>query len=118
MMADDLSAPLGLQAKRRQRKIKIPVPQIIAGALALFLGTFALWAIVADDPFGGEPIAVVPANLQLAAKPSDAAGAPPPTALADAAQHHDTQAAAPTAPPAASVPANGTTVTIIDGKTG
>jgi len=118
---DDLSAPLGLQSKRRRRKIKIPVPQIIAGVLALFLGMFVLWAVVADDPFGGEPFAVVPANLQIASKPSDAAGAPPPTALADAGQHHDMQAAAPATPatPAApSVPDNSTTVTIIDGKTG
>jgi uncharacterized protein len=119
MTADDLSAPLGLQSKRRRRKIKIPVPQIIAGVLALFLGVFVLWAVVADDPFGGEPVAVIPANLQLAAKPPDAPGAPPPpTALADASQNHDTQAAAPAPPAAPNVPANSTTVTIIDGKTG
>ncbi len=45
----------------------------MAGALALFLGVFVLWAIVADDPFGGEPMAVVPANLQVAAKTPDIA---------------------------------------------
>jgi len=124
MTADDLSAPLGLAPKRRRYRINIPVPKIIAGALALFLGAFVLWAVVADDPFGGEPIAVVPANLQLAAKPPDASGAPPPppTALSDAAQHHDIAAAAPAgtpAPaPAPAAPANTTTVTIIDGKTG
>jgi len=123
MTADDLSAPLGLQPKRRRRRINIPVPQIVVGALALFLGAFVLWAIVADDPFGGEPMAVVPANLQLAAKPPDAAGAPPPpTALADTTAHHDTTAAAalaaPPAPPAQAVPPDSTTVTIIDGKTG
>jgi polysaccharide deacetylase 2 family uncharacterized protein YibQ len=125
MTADDLSAPLGLTPKRRRPRINIPVPQIIAGVLAFFLGAFVLWAVVADDPFGGEPIAVVPANLQLAAKPPDASGAapPPPTALSDAATHHDlTAAAPPAAPPAAapapSAPANTTTITIIDGKTG
>jgi polysaccharide deacetylase 2 family uncharacterized protein YibQ len=122
MTADDLSAPLGLAPKRRRYRINIPVPKIIAGALALFLGAFVLWAVVADDPFGGEPIAVVPANLQLAAKPPDASGAPPPppTALSDAAQHHDIAAAAPAGPsaPAPAAPANTTTVTIIDGKTG
>ena len=65
-------------------------------------------------------MAVVPANLQLAAKPPDAAGAPPPpTALADTTAHHDTMAAAaPAAPPAQAVPPDSTTVTIIDGKTG
>jgi hypothetical protein len=128
MTADDLSAPLGLQPKRRRRKINIPVPQIIAGALALFLAAFVLWAVVADDPFGGEPIAAVPANLKIAAKPPDATSAPPPVASADAGQHQDIQAgtqvgmqAAPAIPPAPSavaVPANGATVTIIDGKTG
>src|ERR1700733_3899590 len=100
MTADDLSAPLGLTPKRRRYKINLPVPKIIAGALALFLGAFVLWAVVADDPFGGEPIAVVPANLQLAAKPPDASGAPPPTALSSATQHPDI-AAAPGGPPAA-----------------
>ena len=125
MTADDLSAPLGLQPKRRRRRINIPVPQIVVGALALFFGAFVLWAVVADDPFGGEPMAVVPANLQLAAKPPDAAGAPPPTALADTTAHHDIAAAATaappgaaTAPPAQAVPSDSTTVTIIDGKTG
>src|SRR5271167_2822924 len=128
MTADDLSAPLGLQPKRRRRKMNIPVPQIIAGALALFLAAFVLWAVVADDPFGGEPIAAVPANLKIAAKPPDATSAPPPAASADAGQRHDMQAgmqadmqAAPAiqaAAPAQAVPANGATVTIIDGKTG
>jgi polysaccharide deacetylase 2 family uncharacterized protein YibQ len=124
MTADDLSAPLGLTPKRRRYKINLPVPKIIAGALALFLGAFVLWAVVADDPFGGEPIAVVPANLQLAAKPPGAPGAPPPppTALSDAAQHNDVAAAVPAGPsataPAPAAPANTTTVTIIDGKTG
>jgi polysaccharide deacetylase 2 family uncharacterized protein YibQ len=122
MTADDLSAPLGLAPRRRRHKIDLPVPKIIAGALALFLGAFVLWAIVTDDPFGGEPIAVVPANLQLAAKPPDASGAAPPlpSALSDAAQHHDIAASVPAAPPAPvpAAPANTTTVTIIDGKTG
>ncbi len=52
------------------------MPQIVAGALALFLAVFVLWAVVADDPFGGEPMAVVPANLKIAAKTSDNSGAP------------------------------------------
>jgi polysaccharide deacetylase 2 family uncharacterized protein YibQ len=123
MTADDLSAPLGRQPKKRRRSIKIPVPQIIAGALALFLGVFVLWAVVADDPFGGEPMAVVPANLRIAAKPADAVAAPKPMVAAEAAQQHDgAPAAAATVPDGAAgapaAPANTTTVTIIDGKTG
>ena len=76
MAADDLSAPLGQQQKRRRHTIRIPVPQIIAGALALFLALFVLWAVIGDDPFGGEPMVVVPAHLlsATAAKTSDAPG--------------------------------------------
>ncbi|MGB7037303.1 MAG: divergent polysaccharide deacetylase family protein, partial [Xanthobacteraceae bacterium] len=122
MSTDDLTAPLGRRPKKRRVGIKIPVPQIIAGALAAFLGIFVLWAVVADDPYGGEPWAVVSANLRLPAKPADMPGQPPatnPTGLA----LHDRQAAAtpaaqPAAPPAAGPAANTTTVTIIDGKTG
>jgi polysaccharide deacetylase 2 family uncharacterized protein YibQ len=115
MTADDLSAPLGRQPKKRRRSINIPVPQIIAGTLALFLGTFVLWAVVADDPFGGEPMAVIPANLRIAAKAPDPAAAPKPSAADENARHD-----VPAPPPAqASAPAaNTTTVTIIDGKTG
>jgi uncharacterized protein len=120
MTADDLSAPLGQQPKKRRRAITIPVPQIIAGALALFLGVFVLWAIVTDDPFGGEPMAVVPANLQIAAKTPDIAATPQPAASsAMTHQPNGTQATAPPPAPAVPDPApNTTTVTIIDGKTG
>ena len=117
MTADDLTAPLGREPKKRRRAINIPVPQIIAGVLAAFLGVFVLWAVVADDPFGGEPMAVVPANLQLAAKPSEVAAAPQPTVSPEASQPHAGSAAA-SASPAAGAPANTTTITIIDGKTG
>jgi len=118
MTADDLTAPLGRGPKKRRRPIKVPVPQIIAGGLATFLGVFVLWAMVADDPFGGEPIAVVPANLQLAAKSPAVGAAPQPSVAAAASQQHDGSTAAAAPPPAAGAPANTTTVTIIDGKTG
>ncbi len=45
MTVDDLSAPLGRRPKKQRRAIKLPVPQIIAGALALFLAVFVLWAV-------------------------------------------------------------------------
>jgi hypothetical protein len=54
MTADELSAPLGQMPRKQRRKFPIAVPNVIAGALALFLGTFVLWTIVGDDPFGGE----------------------------------------------------------------
>ncbi len=116
MTADDLGAPLGRRPKKRRRSIKLPVPQIIVGALALFLAVFVLWAVIGDDPFGGEPMAVVPANLKLAAKPPEPAAAQPPAAPAP--DKHAATPAALAAPAQNAAPANSTTVTIIDGKTG
>jgi uncharacterized protein len=63
MATDDLSAPLGRRRTKRRGMIRIPIAQIIAGALALFLAVFVLWAAIGDDPFGGEPIAVAPIHL-------------------------------------------------------
>jgi uncharacterized protein len=119
MTADDLSAPLRRQP-RGGRGIPIPVPQIIVGVLALFLTVFVLWAVIGDDPFGGEPMAVVPANLNVAAAPKlseiapgKPASATPATPATPAAA--DVRAASP---PVENVARNSTTVTIIDGKTG
>lgn len=118
MAVDDLTAPLGREPRKRRRVIKLPVPQIMAGVLAAFLGLFVLWAIVADDPYGGEPMALVPANLRLATKTSDVPAPPQPGAPSSAAtQQHESQAMAP-APAAPGALPNTTTVTIIDGKTG
>jgi polysaccharide deacetylase 2 family uncharacterized protein YibQ len=119
MATDDLTAPLGRELKKRRRTIKIPVPQIATGLLAAFLGIFVLWAVVTEDPFGGEPMAVVPANIQITAKTSNSGSGPSPVVAADADQTHGGQAAAPAeaVPPAAAAPAT-TTITIIDGKTG
>jgi uncharacterized protein len=116
MTADDLSAPLG-QRKKPRRALPLPVPQIIAGVLALFLAVFVLWAIIGDDPFGGEPMAVVPANLHVANAPTkaEAPPAPPVAALPSAPKGSDAHAAAA---PGQNTPPNSTTITIIDGKTG
>ena len=62
MAADELSAPLGQETKRGRgfsTAIMASLPQAIAIALATFLGAFVLWAVIADNPFGGEPMAVV-----------------------------------------------------------
>jgi polysaccharide deacetylase 2 family uncharacterized protein YibQ len=122
MAADDLNAPLGQRRKSGRGTIRIPAAGIIAGALALFLGVFVLWSAVSDDPFGGEPVAVVPIHLQPAtaagtsgtALSHEAAIGPggpgrydgPAPAKAPAAQANDT--AAP----------GTTTVNIINGATG
>jgi polysaccharide deacetylase 2 family uncharacterized protein YibQ len=117
MAADDLSTPLGQRRKRRRRRVHIPVPPIIAGALALFFGTFVVWAIVGDDPFGGEPIAVVPANVQVSAAGNSSEGKGPPAAGGPAGV---TPNDGPTVarPAAQSAPQGTTTINIINGMTG
>jgi hypothetical protein len=115
MTADDLNAPLGQHYRKRRLAIPITTPQAIAGALALFLGVFVVWAMVGNNPFGGEPIAVAPIapHPGVAVKPAD--GQPPPKTLAVNPDRYDGPPPAQTQPP----PATGTrTVTIIDGKTG
>jgi uncharacterized protein len=122
MTADELSAPLGQTLRKPRRKFPIAAPHVIAGALALFLGTFVLWAIVADDPFGGEPMATAPVDLRAAAlKKPDAPAAPDSAATLQGPQRYDGPAPAAAAPEKnmpATPPANTKTVTIIDGKTG
>ena len=76
MTVDDLTAPLRRRLKPHSG-LKIPATPLIIGALALFLAVFVLWAIVADDPFGGEPIAVVRADLPAVAKTGPMAGPTP-----------------------------------------
>lgn len=88
----------------------------MAGALAAFLGLFVLWAVVADDPYGGEPMAVVSANLRLPAKSSSAMS--PQQGASPAGQPHDAHGMASASPATPGAPPNTTTVTIIDGKTG
>ncbi len=120
MTADDLSAPLGRQPAKRRRRVQIPVPHVIAGALALFLGVFVLWAIVGDDPFGGEPMVAVPIDLHAAtaAKKSDVADVPAVSSSQSPGPGRYDGPAPGTAPPGQGAPGNTKTVTIIDGKTG
>jgi polysaccharide deacetylase 2 family uncharacterized protein YibQ len=81
LTTDDLSAPLG-QDRPRKRRVRLPftAPQAIAAVLALFLLTFAGFALFNRDPLGGEPIATLaydPATLPAdkPAKPSTNASA-------------------------------------------
>lgn len=119
MAADDLNAPLGRRPQRRRISFRIPVPQIIAGTLALFLGVFVLWATVGDDPFGGEPIAVV----RIPPPPATAETVPPDSAAGTGtgARHYDGPKVQqpPADPHAKEAGAPGTTtVEIINGTTG
>ncbi|HML07849.1 MAG TPA: divergent polysaccharide deacetylase family protein [Xanthobacteraceae bacterium] len=119
MTVDDLSTPLGQQRSKRRRKLPISTPHVLAGALALFLGAFVLWAIVGDDPSGGEPTVAVPIDLHAAAiaKKAEVAGTPEAAAGASGPRRYDGPAPG-SAQPAERAPGSTRTVTIIDGKTG
>ncbi len=109
--ADELSAPLGQQARRQRRSFRLPITgmQALAVLLGLFLVTFAGFAIFNDNPLGGEPMVRVALDPQPSAEaktpPADPHGAAPET---KAPPTHDKQAA----------PADQKTVTIIDGSSG
>jgi uncharacterized protein len=115
MMADDLSAPLGQRRRRHRIGIRVPIPAVVAGALALFLGAFAVWALVGDDPLGGEPIVDVPAHLNPVA--ANAGGG---TVAEESSGAGPRRYDGPTAPagPAKNQPSATTTVNIINGMTG
>ena len=112
MTVDDLNAPLGT-AKPKRRRFTIPalVPRAIAGALAACVLIFALWALLVDAPFGGEPVAIAPVHQRTPAAskteqpPTTPAKVTPSTPTGNAALE---KAIAPGAK----------TVTIIDGLSG
>ncbi|MDE2373352.1 MAG: divergent polysaccharide deacetylase family protein [Hyphomicrobiales bacterium] len=120
MMADDLNAPLGQHERKRRRKFPVPIPQVIAAALALFVGVFVAWAVIVDDPFGGEPMVAVPiASRADAGKGTDVAKLAETAAGAHIANRYDGPRAGRAEGAAPNQPSGNTkTVTIIDGKTG
>lgn len=123
MADDELSAPLGQNSKRKRQRLRLraAAPYAAAGTLGLFLGVYAVWAVLVDDPYGGEPMAMaatglapkggatmpavaVPAGVAQGPRSYDGPGSPPPTST-------------PVAPAGQSAAAT-KTVTIIDGSTG
>ena len=116
MTADDLNAPLGQQLRKRRQSIPITTSQVMAAVLTLFLGVFVVWAVVVNNPFGGEPIVVVPINLHPGPAAKTANGQAPPKVVA---VNPDAPAAAQAAPgQTVASPAATKTITIIDGTTG
>jgi hypothetical protein len=127
---DELSAPLGkgAKAKKTRRRFRLPVrmPHLIAGVLGLFVLACAGWALMVDDPLGGEPVAVVATGFD----PPKSAPALPNVVSAQGPRSYDGPGAAaskqasastPAQPTAAPVPVsnpNAKIVTIIDGSTG
>jgi hypothetical protein len=63
---DDLYSPLGLGKKPARFRLPPVVLRVAAGALGIGLATFAIWMMVRNDPFGGEPMAVAKADLGVA----------------------------------------------------
>jgi polysaccharide deacetylase 2 family uncharacterized protein YibQ len=66
---DELNAPLGQDKpgpdqnkKRRLPKLPVSGPQILAGLMGMFGLVVVAWALIANDPLGGEPTAVVSAK--------------------------------------------------------
>ena len=115
MAPDDLSAPLGQnKAPPRRRTLPSVVPRAAVGLLSIFVVVLVGWAMIVDDPFGGEPWAVAPAAVTaaLSGKPSDEAqargGGQAPARIDAAPAETPLQPAAPV----------GRTVTIIDGTSG
>jgi len=121
--ADDLTTPLGQNVtKKKTLALPIAAPQAIAGAFGLFLAIVVLWALVVDDPLGGEPMEIVSTDLRTAAGPKNAEGPSPLPETSTGPHRYDGPApsAAQAAASAVSEPpaAAGHTVTIIDGSSG
>ena len=105
MSTDDLNAPLGRSTKKK-RRFALPVrpSRIIAGALGACVAVLVGWALVVDDPFGGEPVVIVSAAAIAPAQPSKTSEiVTPPTTFP--ANDRPT-------------PTDAHTITIIDGTTG
>jgi uncharacterized protein len=116
--ADDLSAPLGQDRPPKPLgMVPIAIPRAVAGALSLFVVAVVGWAMLADDPFGGEPTAIVPADLSAVniGRKSDETATRTSEAPASArpSRYDGPPAEAVTSPAAA-----GRTITIIDGTSG
>ena len=123
MAADDLSAPLGQHRTPKQRRaLPIAVPQAIVALLGLSVAVFAAWAMIVDDPFGGEPLAVVAADQRIAnagRKPEDVSTRPLAQGTPERPNRYDGPALGPALEQAQSSPAPAAkTITIIDGSSG
>src|SRR4051812_3792762 len=109
--ADDLSAPLGQESARKpRRRLRLPfsATQALAVLFGLLLLAFLGFAVLIDNPLGGEPSARV--AIHLAPPPEKAATLTPSTPAPVV------KSAAEIAKPAD--PAGKRTITIIDGSSG
>lgn len=105
MESDELNTPQ--DQKKERRKFPLSAPQILAGALGLFAIVVVTWAILVNDPLGGEPTAVAATGARGMPNPADTPALAP-------------REKAVTAPSidAGHPPAGSKTITIIDGSSG
>ncbi|MCW5691580.1 MAG: divergent polysaccharide deacetylase family protein [Pseudolabrys sp.] len=112
MQPDDLNAPLGQNKPKSRFKLPVAAPQILAGLLALSGLVVVGWAMIGNNPLGGEPMAVV------ATKPS---GTGDEGAQGDGREHARRDGPAGQAAATgtvAKIPDGARTVNIIDGSSG
>jgi uncharacterized protein len=114
--ADELSAPLGRETAHGKRRFRLPFTgmQALAVVLGLFLLAFAGYALLHDDPLGGEPL------TRIAIAPPEGADKPAvksnePVAEKPATASHSAESPAHSNAGPAS---DQRTVTIIDGSNG
>jgi hypothetical protein len=132
---DDLNTPLGLNRPPARFRVSRLAMPLVAGFLGAILVTFLGWGLFGNDPFGGEPMAVVSAGTRpdgaATRKPPAAPNAEPesdpgpnvpapasaPALAREAGQKSPTP---PEKPPGSARPAGPAeqVVTIIDGKSG
>jgi hypothetical protein len=110
-LVDDLHKPLGQNiVRKRPSVLPFRMSRVIVGLLGLSLLAFLLWAVTAEDPLGGEPVAVVSVGSPVATPKSKEIPPPVEATKAEIPVRADN-------PPPAAAP-SGKTVTIIDGSTG
>lgn len=121
MASDDLDAPLGLDKEPRRRRFalpfKIPLGLPVAALLMFGLVGFFGWALLHEDPLGGEPMVVISVKPPAADAPAQP-GASAPVGGDAAASAPDAGASADGKAVPRKTAASGPTVTIIDGSTG
>lgn len=114
LSADDLSVPLGKKAQKPKRfSLAAVLPQALIGALGLFILIFVLWAAIAHNPLGGEPM--VSAAIT---SPDGPKSAVPDTGPVGPGRYDGPEPGKTTAAAEPSVPTGSKTVTIIDGTSG
>jgi uncharacterized protein len=114
---DDLSAPLGQNRTKPPKAalktaFNLRAPQVMAAGLSPLVFAVAGWGLFAQDPFGGEPMVAVPANLRAEATARTPIE-PSPQSPADSTERPNRADVTPSANPPSTK-----TITIIDGSSG